>query len=82
MRADLYVWSSFPDYFDGSHIILDEGWDDNSRLNRYTDTAVRTGFGIFYQGHWSYGMWTRGWRRGTPDVPFKELFPIVLAVHL
>ncbi|XP_070199530.1 uncharacterized protein [Littorina saxatilis] len=82
MREDLKVWSSFLETHNGISIMLDEVWVDSSHLNLFTDAAGGIGFGAFFGGHWACGSWPAGWQENDPDITFKELFPIVLAVHL
>lgn len=82
MRQDLLVWSSFLEMHNGISIMLEERWVDTSHLNLYTDAAGGVGFGAFFCGHWACGAWPVEWRSNDPDITFKELFPIVLAIHL
>lgn len=82
MREDLRVWSSFLETHNGASIMLEEEWVDSLHLNLFTDAAGGIGFGAFFGGHWAYGTWPAEWCENDPDITFKELFPIVLAVHL
>lgn len=81
IREDLLVWDHFLDCFNGTTIILEDQWQDNSMLNLYTDAAGGLGFGAFFQGHWTYGVWP--WLEQTKaDITFLELVPIVVSLHL
>lgn len=82
MREDLRVWDSFLKHYNGVSIILGDNWVDNRVLNLYTDAAGSVGFGAFFNGHWAAGTWPEAWGESDPDITFKELFPIVLALHL
>ena len=62
--------------------MLPEKWIDNGSLELFKDAAGSIGFGAYFQGHWSQGTWPTHWQQASPDIMFKELFPIVLAVHL
>lgn len=80
MIADLQVWLSFLDHFNGLSIILDKDWCDNQDLDLYTDAAGSLGFGAYFQGHWAHGSWPS--HLLAMEITFKELVPIVLSLHL
>lgn len=82
MKEDLQIWDQFLHDFNGRSIMLKGLWVDNDGLDLYTDAAGSIGFGAYFQGHWSCGVWPAHWQQQGPDITFKELFPIVLALHL
>ena len=82
MKKDLKVWQSFLTDYNGRSIILDEQWCDSDSMELFTDAAGSIGFGAYFQGQWTWGRWPAHWDNDTPDITFKELFPIVLALHL
>ena len=82
MKADLAIWEQFLQDFNGRSFMLEKNWVDSASLHLYTDAAGSVGFGACFQNHWVYGHWPEHWKVTSPDITFKELFPIVLAVHL
>jgi hypothetical protein len=83
LKEDLKIWSKFLGGFNGRCIMLENQWCDSEALNLYTDAAGAVGFGAYFQGQWVCGTWPDHWMlQGTPDITFKELFPIVLALQL
>lgn len=82
MRQDLLVWQNFLADFNGVSIIFEENWFDNEQLELFTDASCSIGFGAYFQGHWAYGVWPEDGSIHARDITFKELFPIVLALHL
>ena len=62
-------------------MILDDDWADNEQLELFTDASCSIGFAAFFQGKWTYGVWPVDSRLDN-DITFKELFPIVVALHL
>ena len=81
MREDLLVWQEFLENFNGRSIMLGK-WIDCDQLELYTDAAASIGFGAYFQGKWALGTWPDHWNTQGPDITFKELFPIVLALQL
>jgi hypothetical protein len=82
MKEDLRLWLCFLTQYNGRSMILDSQWVDGDHLQLYTDAAESVGFGAFFQGQWTHGCWPEHWAHSAPDITFKELFPIVLALHL
>ena len=82
MKEDLKIWLSFLNSFNGSCLILPDSWLDNSDLQLFTDASGSLGFGAYCQGHWAHGKWPANWQDGGPDITYKELFPIVVAIEL
>ena len=80
MAEDLYVWKMFLDNFNGANIMIDV-WDEH-HLDLFTDASGSIGYGAFFDGHWVADAWPKALQTCAPDITFKELFPIVLALHL
>lgn len=82
MVEDLKVWQSFLEHYNGNNIIFEEQWQHNTQLELFTDAAGTIGFGAYFQGHWAFGAWPKTLLATSPDITFKELLPIVVALHL
>ena len=86
MKADLQVWLTFLQSFNGISVITDNTWVNNNMLQLYTDSAGGDlgGFGIFFEGKWACAKWPNSWfARGiTRDMTFLELFPVQVAIDL
>ncbi|XP_061170276.1 uncharacterized protein LOC133179566 [Saccostrea echinata] len=78
-RADLEAWSLFIEHFNGSSFFLDDKLQTSETLQLYTD-ASGLGHGGVFGKQWFYGEWTTEWTKH--HISVKELFPIVVAVHL
>ena len=48
VKADLEIWRSFLDDFNGRSIFLSDVWTDSFSLNLYTDAAGSLGFGAVF----------------------------------
>ena len=57
VKADLEIWRSFLDDFNGQSIFLSDVWTDSFSLNLYTDAAGSLGFGAVFGCDWFYGGW-------------------------
>ncbi|XP_067655870.1 uncharacterized protein [Haliotis asinina] len=61
-------------------------WDDNTRIQMYTDSAggMGRGFGLYLSGRWAAGKWPVDWHRNgyTNDITLLEFFPIWLVVMI
>ena len=82
MIEDLKIWEQFLRECNGRSIMLHRQWLESQALELFTGAAGSVGFGAYLQGHWSHGTWPPHWQQNGPDITFKELFAIVLAVHL
>ena len=82
MKKDLEMWKTFLQDHNGRCIILPSQWVDNVAVDLHTDASGSIGFGAYFQGHWTHGTWPTHWSKNMPDITYKELYPIVLAVHL
>ena len=82
MKQDLVMWKKFLQAHNGRSLILPSEWSNSETLELYTDASGSLGFGAFFQGHWAHGTWPVHLGEDSQDITFKELYPIVLAVHL
>lgn len=86
IKADLSMWLKFFKDFNGISVFHDRFWLTTEDLNLYTDSAggLHLGFGIYFQGHWSYGAWPESWHKTgiTKDITAIELFPILVSMHI
>ncbi|XP_048761600.1 uncharacterized protein LOC125670455 isoform X1 [Ostrea edulis] len=86
MKADLQVWLTFLQSFNGISVITKSIWVNNDTLELYTDSAGGDsgGFGIFFAGKWAYAQWPSSWlAQGlTRDMTFLELFPVQVAIEV
>ena len=64
----------------------DRYWVSNEDVQLFSDSAAgpNLGFGIYFQGKWSHGVWPDKWREDgiTDDINVLELFPIFVVIHL
>ena len=83
MRADLEVWASFLQHYNGVSF-----WRQEVRLEAQfqlsSDASGSYGFGVILKDHWCAHQWPRRWRESAicRDLTFLELFPIAVAVCL
>ena len=80
MAADLHVWKFFLDNFNGASMMIDIC--DELCLDLFTDASGSIGYGAYFDGHWVAAPWPKALQKCAPDITFKELFPIVLAIYL
>ena len=79
-RADLRLWLSFLQNFNGKSFFLDDNWLNSSQLNLYTDASGALGFGAIFGRHWCYGKWPASW--AYDNIAILEFYPIVLSLFL
>ena len=86
MRLDLQTWLTFFKLFNGVSVFHDRFWLSNADLCLFTDSSASygKGFGAYFQGKWTYGLWPAEWfHRGiTDDITVLELFPIFVALEI
>ena len=70
-KADLGLWKSFLDDFDGRSFFRSDDWLPSNLLNLYTDAA---GFGAIFVNFWFYGPWPEEWKK--LNIVVLEFFPI------
>lgn len=79
-RADLQLWLSFLQNFNGKPFFLDDNWLNSSQLNLYTDASGVLGFGAIFGRHWCYGKWPASW--AYDNIVILAFYPIVLSLFL
>ena len=86
IRLDLQMWLHFFRNHNGVSAFHDRYWVTNEDVQLFSDSAAgpNLGFGIYFQGKWSHGVWPNTWREMgiTDDITVLELFPILVAIHL
>ena len=80
MVEDLTVWQGFLENHNGVTMMIKDL--DDPYLELFTDASGSIGFGAYFKGHWSNGLWPADIQSSPLDITFKELFPIVLAIFL
>ena len=80
VKADMNLWLSFCDQFNGKSLFLNEKFLTSDTLKLFTDSTKSLGFGAVYGSYWLYGPFPPEWK--TFNITFQELYPIVLAVHI
>ena len=79
-KADLGLWQSFLDDFNGRSFFLNDAWHDSLSLNLYTDAAGSLGYGGIFRSVWFFGAWPDDWKQ--LNITILEFYPIVLSVLL
>ena len=79
-RADLAVWDTFLQDFNGKALFQQRKWTDSTTLDLYTDSAKSLGYGAIFGDRWFAGEWPPSWK--LLDITLLELYPIVAAVHV
>lgn len=80
VRADLSMWLSFMQSFNGKCMFLQDNWSNSETINLFTDAASTLGFAAVFGKEWLAEMW--------PDhlkdfhINILELFPVVLAIEI
>ena len=65
MRADINVWLSFLDQYNGVKVMMSNFWTTNDTIQLFTDSAggQNKGFGIYFQGRWAQKCWPEEWAK-------------------
>ena len=79
-KADLALWQTFLDDFNGRSFFLTDAWHDSLSLNLYTDAAGSLGYGGIFGSEWFFGAWPDEWKQ--LNITILEFYPIVLSVLL
>ena len=86
LKADLLVWSQFPEKFNGISYIQDRNWTSNNTIELYTDSAagVAKGCVAYYAVKWTYLQWHTSWYHTEilRDITYLELIPTALSIFL
>ena len=80
VKAELSMWQSFLDDFNGRSFFLSDIWLDSFSLNLYTDAAASLGYGAVFGNEWCFGAWPDNWKQ--LNITILEFYPIVLSVLL
>ena len=78
VKADLSMWKSFLDDFNGQLFFLCDNWLTPSSSNSYTDAAADFGFGAIFGQLWCFSVWPDQWK--ALNIVILEFYPIVLSV--
>jgi hypothetical protein len=78
-RADLSAWSLFTESFNGKSLFLSDQWMNSEQLCLYTD-VINLGLGGVFGIKWFTERCPVNWLQY--HITIRELFPIVLAIHL
>ena len=78
-RADLKIWATFLDQFNGRAMLLPDSWDAPEVLLVYTDASHTLGFGAVFGNKWFSGTWPDHWQQF--HINLLELFPILAAMY-
>ena len=79
-KADIALWISFLDRYNGKSMFLSERFLSSNTLSLYTDSAQSLGYGGIYGSRWFYGMFPTPWQ--SFNITLLDLYPIVLAVNI
>ena len=86
IRQDLAMWLQFFQDFNGVSVFNDRVWLSNEDIQLFTDSAAGNGcgFGIYFDGKWTYSAWAAHWReRGiTSDITVLEFFPLLVSLYI
>lgn len=84
IKADLRMWLTFFENYNGISVFHDRFWVSNQDVQLYSDAAASLGFGSYFNGQWCYALWPPEWRSSglTSDITILELFPIIVALHI
>ena len=81
-REDLRMWNRFLGSCNGSTIIPEQVWLENSDIELFTDASGSLGFGGYLKGAWFQGQWPQHVSDLSPSITWMEFFPIVVAVSV
>ncbi|WAQ99023.1 hypothetical protein MAR_023396 [Mya arenaria] len=79
-RADLNLWYSFLDKYNGCTLLTGDRFISSDTLHLHTDAAGSKGFGCTHMSSWTYGVFTE--KTKSHHINILELYPITLAVFL
>ena len=77
-KADLCLWLTFLESYNGKSFFLDYIWLSSAKLNLYTDAAGSLGYGAIFGTHWFFGQWPHNWLGR--NIIVLQMFPIVISV--
>jgi len=79
-QADLRMWLTFLQHFNGTSIIPMQVWHDEKDLQLFTDASKNVGFSGYFRGKWFNGKWRKSC--ANYSIAWMEFFPILVAVVL
>jgi len=79
-KADLRLWLTFLESYNGKSFFLDYIWLSFAKLHLYTDAAGSLGYGAVFGAHWFFGPWLHSWLGR--NIIVLEMFPIVMSVSI
>ena len=79
-KADIALWFSFLDRYNGKSMFLSERFLSSNTLSLYTHSAQSLGYGGLYGSRWFYGIFPTS--RQSFNITLFELYLIVLAVNI
>lgn len=79
-RADLAMWNTFINSFNGRCMFLGDDWVSSDTLHLVTDAALSVGFAAVFGSQWFAKRWPVSFL--SHHINVLELFPIVLAVEI
>ena len=77
---DIEWWRSLLPNWDGVYFFDLPDWAPVPDVFLATDASGSKGYGVFYSGEWFNGSWSAA--QQSLSIPYKELFPIVIACHV
>jgi hypothetical protein len=80
-RADLAMWASFLEEWNGVSFFIDDNVTEASDMELFTD-ATPSAFGGFYQNRWFQGKFPAELEKESTSMAFYELYPIVMSCLL
>ena len=86
IREDLAMWRVFFERFNGTSVFYDQFWSSKTEFRLYTDRAAGRGlgFGFYFHGRWSFGVWPKSWHiQGiTDDITILEFFSLLVSLYI
>ena len=86
VKKDLNMWLHFFKTFNGVSVFHDRFWVSNVDVELFTDSAAAKGlgFGAYFAGKWTYGVWPELWHESglTDDITVLELFPLLVSLYV
>ena len=86
IEQDLKVWLNFFDKCNGISVFHDTFWYSNADFTLYTDSSAATGkgFGVYFNGKWTVGVWPDFWHEKgmTANITLLEYFTILVAIYI
>ena len=82
--ADLAMWRSFLDSWNGKAFFLNDFWESSNDLSLQTDASGSIGYGGICGNQWFQGTWQPQQRIGTNNISiaWQELYAIVVACSI